>query len=378
MSCLRVNEEQEIPSIMRTTHHNERPVISARKAISGLAAFLLWMVLAPQNLFAAQIVDLYQVNVPVKTQSVDERDKAFGQALGEVVVRVTGQKNSLSNVSVRQAQSLAKSYVQSFSYQKELVDDVEQLLLYANFDERAVNRMLRASDLGIWDGNRPDTLLWLAVEQNGKRSIQVNDGGSPLMSALESATEKRALPFTLPLMDFEDSANISVVDVWGLFTSSLQKASRRYGSESILAGRLSYNGERYTGRVVLLFRNQRFDAEIQLLSERQLAQAITDLVGNNLSSHYAIRSVSDSENPVLEIENVSKVASYAGVIDYLKSLTSVRDVMVINVKGDRLMLELVIDGTLSQLSDAIALGRQLKSTGNDSVGQRLRYRWVAK
>ncbi len=327
---------------------------------------------------AAQMSELYQVSVPVSSQDSKEKDPAVRRALSEVLVKVTGQRSTLSNAGVAQSLRKASEWVRSFSYERRDTESGQQLFLQVRFDEAAVNRLLRDNNLGIWDSNRPDTIVWLAIEKEGSRQILREAEGSVLVADLKRVMAARSLPLTIPLMDFEDSNTISEVDVWGLFSGKLSQASARYGSEAILAGRLSEVRGRYHGRIALLFRNQRFDATVTDLSAEGLAQAIADLTGNTLSRHYAVLSGGSGVNPMLEVEGIVSTRGYAGLINYLKSLTAVRDVMVVKVSGDKIQLALSIDGTLSQLSDAIALGRKLKVVSKDDVNQTLKYRWLGK
>ena len=334
------------------------------------------MALLSFQLSAAQMPELYRVGVPVSSQGGEVRDQAMKRALSEVLVKVTGQRSTLSNPGVKQSLKKASALVQSFGYERRDTDTGQQLFLQVRFDEAAVNRLLRDNGLGIWDSNRPDTIVWLAIEKQGNRQILREVAGSPLVSDLKRVMAARSLPLTFPLMDFEDSTTISDVDVWGLFSDKLSQASVRYGSEAVLAGRLSEAGGRFNGRIVLLFRNQRFDATVTDLSAEGLALAIADLTGNTLSRHYAVLSGGSSVNPVLEVDGIASTRDYAGVVNYLKGLTAVRDVTAIKVSGNKIELELVIDGTLSQLSDAIALGRNLRATGEDEINQTLKYRWL--
>ncbi|WP_422138460.1 DUF2066 domain-containing protein [Endozoicomonas sp. ALC020] len=338
--------------------------------------FTLLLALLSIQLPAAEMNGLYRVGVPVTSQGNEEREAAIKQALSEVLVKVTGQRSTLSNEAVLQSLKNASALVRSFGYERRDTGSGQQLFLQVRFNEAAVNRLLRENDLGIWGSNRPDTIVWLAIEKQGGRQILRELADSPLVNNLEHVMAARSLPVTLPLMDFEDSAAISDVDVWGLFSDKLAQASRRYGSEAVLGGRLSEMRGRYNGRLVLLFKNQQFDATVQDLSAEGLALAIADLIGNSLSRHYAVISGGSSVNPMLEVEGIDSTQDYAGLIKYLKGLTAVRDVMAVKVGGNKIQLELLIDGTLSQLSDAIALGRKMRATGTDEVNQTLQYRWL--
>ena len=90
---------------------------------------------------------LYTGQVPVASQSDAERAEALKSALGEVVVRVSGDKGVLARPDIAKAVGDAERYVQQFSYQQEVVTEAGQaqvrLTLVAHFDRDAVDRLLR-------------------------------------------------------------------------------------------------------------------------------------------------------------------------------------------------------------------------------------------
>lgn len=99
--------------------------------------------------------------------------------------------------------------------------------------------MIRDAGLPVWGQRRPDTLLWLATEdENGNRQI-IDDGAKgPVSSRLRELAVERGVPVVFPLMDLDDSVNISVFDVWGRFARTLQTASVRYQPDYIVGARL--------------------------------------------------------------------------------------------------------------------------------------------
>lgn len=354
----------------------------------GLVLLLTCLLLLSPLASATQVRDLYQVEVPVSGQGKDERDKAVSRAMSEVLVRVTGQRKTLSHPEIKTGLQRATSFLQGYSYRREEVDGQRQLILLVGFNERAITLLLRENGIGIWGENRSTTLMWLAVQQGKDREIQGSGTNSELRREIDSVFGHRALPVIFPVMDFEDNLVISAVDVWGLFSSKLTQASVRYGSESVLGGRLAMSetakGKRYNGRLVLLFRHQRFEANIDGLSAEGVALALADLVGTTLSGHYAVTFGSGSEKPVLVVEDIDDTKAYAGVIAYVESLTAVRNVTVRKVSGSKLELELTIDGTVGQLSDSIALERRLRRVSADvkpasGTGQDyLHFRWSGR
>ena len=90
---------------------------------------------------------LYTGQVAVASQGDAERAEALKSALGDVVVRVSGDKGVLARPDIAKAVGDAERYVQQFSYQQEVVTEAGQaqvrLTLVAHFDRDAVDRLLR-------------------------------------------------------------------------------------------------------------------------------------------------------------------------------------------------------------------------------------------
>jgi len=90
---------------------------------------------------------LYTGQVLVASQSDADRTEALKSALGDVVVRVSGDKGVLARPEVAKAIADAERYVQQFSYQQDIVTEAGQtqvrLTLVAHFDRDAVDRLLR-------------------------------------------------------------------------------------------------------------------------------------------------------------------------------------------------------------------------------------------
>lgn len=360
---------------------------SAVKA-AGLVVGLLVLSILPDNTHAATVKGLYSQEVPVSGQGYQERADAMSQALAEVLVKVAGQREVLANRVVKSALAKPETYIRKFGFRSSSVDQDfspnRQQFLQAVFDEQAINRLLRSAGVAIWGQSRPSTLVWLAVESGGQRSIVNASGALPAVFA--ESFQGRGLPVLFPLMDFEDAGAISTVDVWGGFTHKLQDASRRYGSESILTGRLSRvlspdglaQNERYNGRLTLIFRGMSQSVAVNGLDAVAVTQLAADLVGTTLSRHYAIDASDASGKTLLVVENVASLEDYAALNKYLERMTAIREVSVHRVAGSTIELELVIDGSESQLADALALGRNLRPvvTGVQSDSSAtMRYSW---
>lgn len=375
-------------ALMRQLTLSLAPGLRSGSRIACLALSLLVLTFLSVPTEAAMVKGLYSQDVPVTGQGYKERADAMSRALAGVLVKVAGQREVLSNSVVQGAMAKPETYIRRFGFRSFQNDQdpslPRQQFFQATFDEKAVNRLLRSADVAIWGQSRPSTLVWLAMEDGGKRSI-IN-ASAALPAVFADSFQERGLPVLFPLMDFEDAAAISAVDVWGGFSGKIQEASRRYGSDSILAGRLSrslsQDNELFYGRLSLIFRGASQSVAVNGLDAVGVTQLAADLAGSVLSRHYAIDASDASGKTLLMVENVSSLEDYAALQKYLERMTAIRDVSVHKVSGSSIELELIIDGSESQLADALALGRNLRavSSGTPGVGGSgsvtMVYRWT--
>ncbi|PJE80707.1 hypothetical protein CI610_00304 [invertebrate metagenome] len=342
----------------------------------------------------ASVQELYSDEVPVLSHDDAGRQQAMKIALEKVLVRVTGKEAVTDHPEIKKAMAEPAPYISGFSYHRKASEDgIEQQWLKISFDKISVDRLLTAAENAIWGASRPETMILLAISKDNERHIIHSGSTSPVVSSVHSYFHELSMPVFFPLMDVEDTRNISIADVWGLFGYQLMQSASRYKSDTVLAGRLYQKNGLYSGELSLFFRNQRYNAPpINNLDSAGLAKVAASLTGEVLSSYYAVASTATAEKQVIVIEGIQSLKSYAGMVGYLEKLNGISDVNVQSVIGDRVIVGVDFPGSLKKLEDAIALGKKLKlktyPSGVDSVSsipenalfpdKRLYYRWVGR
>ena len=324
--------------------------------------------------------DLYSAQVAVASQSSASEKEAMSAALATVLVKVTGQTSYLDNETLKAALAEPARYVKGYSYRREK-GKPQSLYLQVNFLPEPINRLLREIGLPIWGGARPTTLFWLAVRERNQRFILRDGDVSPLVKQLDAQLSNRSLPFIFPLMDVEDDLAVSPVDIWGGFVNKLAVASRRYGTDTLLVGRLTLIDGVYQGHLTLVFRGKReAEADIERLTVDQLSLVAADLVGGALAKHYAVADSGSKQVTKMVVERVNSYKAYSDLLSYIKGLAAVRSVAVRGLTGTTVEVELSIDGDNTQLVDFIALSRRLKQVkkpeNDGETNLSLYYRWV--
>src|SRR5690606_12585433 len=77
----------------------------------------LFLALCLPEANAAQVKELYQATIPVKTQSAEERYQAIEKALDQVIIKVTGSDQFMQNSALLSRINLnCQKLIQQFGY----------------------------------------------------------------------------------------------------------------------------------------------------------------------------------------------------------------------------------------------------------------------
>ncbi|OFC68681.1 DUF2066 domain-containing protein [Alteromonas confluentis] len=199
------------------------------------ACVLVFTSVASVSCIASTTVSVNEASVAVENQSSRTQRAATRTALEQVVVKITGQRDALKQASVRTMLSEPQRYLRAYRFEM----NNGELFYVGEFDSQTVTQELREAGLPIWGQRRPDTLIWLATQDDNSNREIISDGtANDITEALREVATERGVPVVFPLMDLDDSLSISVYDVWGRFAVSLKEASARYQPDYIVGARL--------------------------------------------------------------------------------------------------------------------------------------------
>jgi hypothetical protein len=347
------------------------------------------------NVHAVNVSDLYRVNVAVDDQSEESRKLGVQWAFQQLLIKVSGYQDSLTNPTLVAASQNAERYMQGFSYQKDTVDD--QVYLQAWFSKALVIPLLKRAHAPIWGKNRPLLLNWLAVEPsreipqadivfesdvNSTDSREVIGRGERLLiseqlpewqTRLSRAFSERGLPILWPMADLEDQTSLPLDQLWWLFPDAISQASLRYQADAVLAGRLSQTVEGLWQYEGLLFQGEQ---RISILTEGDSPLAAFTLVatevGKNFADQFAIKSdpMNGRAGIRVIVKKVNDFTDYSQVLAYLQNITGVRQVEVAQVDKDNLQLYLALEGDWSKVQRIIRLDNKL------SILQEKEFEWA--
>ncbi len=319
----------------------------------GLAFVLALGVLSTScPAFAIEMDSLYTVQVPLDPGAPDGQSAAYGQALGEVLIRVTG------NEAAAESQDLVGLFPNPAQYVLQYRRG-ENDSLVVSFDGPAIEALLRRAGQPVWGNDRPLTIIWLAVDWGmGEREIVGADDLDATPGATRSidrdrllrervlaSAERRGIPVLFPLLDTEDLKSVSFSDIWGGFDDALLTASRRYGTSSVLIGRVR-GGEQFRNRWSYYSGGQR-------LAWTGGPETAVNLLADSLAEQFAYAGDAPVENVVLTISGVDSVSAYGTVQRFLAELSVIDDYKIDTVAGGEIRFRVKVQGGSDRLASAL-------------------------
>jgi hypothetical protein len=334
-------------------------------------------------IFAAEVPSLYETEIIAKSQSPDDKNSAFKDALTIVLKRIVAGNDILNDRIVRTALADAPRYVKQYQYS--LVESGVQAGNSDNnarnmrvlFDEQSLLSLMKTGNIKIWGETRPETLLWLVVEENGQRSFFKPETMPEVDVAVKKLAKQTGIPLLLPLMDLDEQRQISVNDVLSAYPQNLLAASDRYGVVSILAGRVVKSSGCWKSDWAFYF-DQRIEQWTKSCGTLNDA-VLTSLQGvySKLSNYYAVKPAAIEMNVVtLKISGILGTEDRERITHYLKSLSMVKSVNWLPGDAGIDRYKVSFEGDRAALEQVLGLGRVLNpldvdNTGTDEISYRL-------
>ncbi|WP_105255621.1 DUF2066 domain-containing protein [Pseudoalteromonas sp. T1lg75] len=315
---------------------------------------LLLIVLGAWPLQAIEVKGLYQYRQPVEDKTRASRATASQNALLNVIVKVTGDAGAADNSTVRTALPDIANYMTKYEY----ADDKGQTYLRVQFDGNKVNALVRDAGLPLWGNRRPLVVIWLAIEDGWRREFMTADSYPQIQALLADRASRRGLPVVTPLLDLEDHQHVTVADVWGNFSDSLDIASKRYMAERVVSARLYKDDNSDAWELEWRFTNEdQFEAIKHKGDQQQVVVDMVDALASALASEYAIDASSsyEAQQQTLKLYNTLTFVDIEYALRRLKSLSVVTDVAVIHISQERVEIRISHTGGVEDLKKALTL-----------------------
>lgn len=312
---------------------------------------------------ATEVADVYQSQVPVSSQSEQEKQLLAPDLLRQVILKVVGDRSTLDVVDLSSVLNRSTDFIQQYQYikinkQQDLTQP-DQLALSLTFNKPALDNALAELALPIWSQLRPDVMIWLAVENNGRKTLLGSESASNLVDDVTNAAQLRGLPIVLPLMDLQDQTQVRFGDVWAGFVDNVDLASQRYGAAiSVLAKVIVNDGfARIEWKTTLNGRTESWQSRGDTSVAIQAGiEELTDRVSRQYTQ---VITTQFSRDYQMIISGVNNYADFARVSNYLEKRQYVSDVALNTLGGGNMEVTVSLKGDLAVFKQALAIDRVL-------------------
>jgi len=305
----------------------------------------------------ADVIDwLYDVEVPVATQSSSDTRAAAARALATVLTRVTGLKviprNPMVTTALRNPGRFYARYrfVRKAGGAKDAMD--QQTVLEVGFDPRTIQDLVRSAALPIWSANRPSVLAWIVLEEDVP-GLAASDDTTPWVRTIKARSRDRGLLVQLPLMDLVDRERISGSTVSGGFSEQILGASERYGAQYVLTARIWMDGGGlWRGVGGLMFEGRQTNFAHEGETRDEVCEKVLDAVADELVQRFVVFGL-HTEGISIWVSGITSVSEYGSLLRYLQSLEFIDRVDVAEVSIDRIRIVVHTRSTLRGLSELL-------------------------
>jgi hypothetical protein len=348
-----------------------------------LVVLLFWLV-SWQGVKAAVIDDLYDAKIAVDDQSDRTQNNAFSLAFKQVLIKVRGNNDLLSNPNIKSAITKATRFVRSYSYDKQ----ESQLYLVISFDPKRVESVIRNAGFPVWDKRRPDTLIWLSIKssENSARQIATPSEYSEIYQQLTKRAELRGINLMFPLWDLADIQALGIYDIWGGFSTQISNASERYATPSVLSARI-YLSDNFASDIspssiqtntnpktlwsadwTMIEGGGLLAGQVQGETSLTIADGLIDVLADQLSMKYAIdlAQIDRTDSKVqIVVNNIGSLTYYSLVLSSLESMSVVNGATLVKQQGTRATFELDLLGDVEDLTNALRLDSKINPVVDD-------------
>jgi hypothetical protein len=338
----------------------------------------------------ASVVDgIYTSVLQVKSQQSIDRQAAFNEALARVLLKASGDHSLLERQDILSRFYPAEQYVLSFSYRENPAyadylkrrseskngsgsvavlaqssgnfaeastqqDDNDQqptplpFLMEVNFSGKALEQAMLAHGVPIWGTVRPSLMMWVVLEEDGRRQLLGETAAHPLSEFFVREAGHFALPVLFPQADSSDLSVLTISDLWGLFPDAINRAKDRYRADGDLMVRVYKSlDKRWVANWQLLIGGERYAASMQVDQLHVLARTLLGEVTALISERFAIKADQiQADNRVrLVVTEVDSFQDYVDIQEFLEKLAPVKSQFIERIQGDALTLSIELNSS---------------------------------
>jgi hypothetical protein len=347
----------------------------------------LWIIfflafLPPHVSFAIKVSNLYQVELPVISQSPEFKEEAMRTGLLQVLIKLTGDPLIDKNPLIKTSLQKADYYVQEFGYST-VTTNSATYLIQIRFDNHSINRLLKKAGVLYWGEIRPLILVWLAyTNKHHFTEIIGNETSKNIALDVKEQGKRYGLPLIFPVMDMEEVNDVPTTAVVSMELPVLKAAAKRYSPDALLVGHIEEQEDGLQSEWQLSLKNNKWTWSASGKTADEVIAFVMDRISQTLAKHYAVTHITTPKSEVeLEVSHIRHRLDLRELIRHLEQLPPVLDIKLTEINGDVVNLSVLVRGPLEAFENHAALTRHLilhpNSSNDKSNDNKISYEWVS-
>ncbi len=312
---------------------------------------------------------LYRGEAVMDTLGDNAKRIATAQALGQVIVKLTGNPAANGNVVIRRAMPSAASLVAETTTRQD-GDTASGMPVYKNvlsvsFDPEAVDALIGAAGLKYWTGARPKPILWLVID-DGRGPRLVTSQQLSVVRPLAVRGLERGMRFLLPTGNSVELAATN--SVWTLNAAALQPLTARYQNNTQVIGKVYRSVSGWSAQWVMTQDGAEVARWVDTKADpRQVIASGADGAADAIAKRDAVYlNTGVAGKYRIDVVGVNESQDFIRLMGYLQQMAIVRRVQVIQATPELLRLELDMNVGMKGFNTLIGSGGTLRGTENNS------------
>ena len=318
---------------------------------------------------AADVEGLNSARVRVSDRSDEEFNRGVARALEVVIIKLSGNSATPRSSGGRAVVQQAQRLVQQFGYERPRNSgaNTNDLVLRVEFDARVLSEQMRSHNLVVWGKERPETLVWLVVDDASGRKILGAQDTHEIIRVMKNRAHVRGIPLVFPLADIAEASALADQMSSSALANVVYANSEKYGVRSVLFGHIrQVASSLWENHWSLQVAGKSITWEQQGDIVELLVEESTDSLANALGRRYAgAANQSASDVVAVTVKGLHSAADYARTERYLSTLDSVTNLLVRQVDEQGIIFDLAVQGGLLSLTQSISFGQTLTPDPTD-------------
>jgi uncharacterized protein len=312
---------------------------------------------------------LYRGEALMDTLGDNAKRIATAQALGQVIVKLTGNPAANGNAVIRRAMPTAGALVADTSTRQD-GDTASGMPVYKNvlvvsFDPEAVDSLIGAAGLKYWTGARPRPILWLAID-DGRGPRLVSSQQLAVVKPLAVRGLERGMRFLLPSGNSVEQAATN--SIWNLNATALQPLTARYQNNAQLIGKVYRSVSGWSAQWLMTQDGVEVARWVDTKADpRQVIASGADGAADAIAKRDAVYlNIGAAGKYRIDVLGVNDSQDFIRLMGYLQQMAIVKRVQVIQATPELLRLELDMNVGMKGFYTLIGTGGTLRGTDVDA------------